>query len=382
MVVHLRGRGRARGRTTCCDDAPDRGQLLSVCGHRLRSSVPAACVPGTTSDHVLPRSSIDRVWHLLSVCGCFCFWAFTGTTCRVDWLYDPELERSSTKDLGHGRSTSSWASLRVLTDGRNTFQLHMSVNGDQAEIKPGTELFHRAGAMRPPLALGLPEPILGADHFQGILTDALAGHDRFTASYEGDGEVDGRPVSIVVTKRNGQVARRYWLDLERGAIPLRGEEYSADGRLWIRMIHRDVRELSGGRWLPYVVRWVRVISRDDVMVRQLEVTRFDADHAPARESLLVPVRAKTFLADEVHDEAYHVREDSLIGLGESAPEIVKGKLLAFAPTAPSILDEPARADTRRNGSAWPLLFTAAGLALAVCAVYVLVRIRKVAGRTS
>jgi hypothetical protein len=67
------------------------------------------------------------------------FWAFHGKTCRIDVIYDVELQRASVKDLGGGRQTRMWTSEQFLTDGTETIRVGVSIDSKQANITPGTD---------------------------------------------------------------------------------------------------------------------------------------------------------------------------------------------------------------------------------------------------
>ena len=149
------------------------------------------------------------------------FYAFDGTNARYEIVAKPEDLAAATKKVGERRTISSLSSYRMLTDGNVTF-MDLLTPEDGGKV-----LHHKATIFRDvvpfnrkfdfPLYIGNKAPQV-FDLFSALMEvkDGAASLDQFeTNSLLGEIKVS----KFTIDYKNARVT--YWVDLERGAIPLR-----------------------------------------------------------------------------------------------------------------------------------------------------------------
>jgi hypothetical protein len=186
-------------------------------------------------------------------------------------------------------------SFRQLTDGEATLgdTVHFTDEEDDylhtLALMSGTEPFFSSLSF--PLELGDPSP--PSPDLGTVLGGWLNSEGSWKlGSVERDVEYRGRHLVKLTFTRDGKVGERlmYWIDLERGAIPMRTREAASDGSIFFRHIERgDVRWVGGRGWMPF---WERdyaynpepLESRRPKGIRFVEklIIRADFDRVPAR----------------------------------------------------------------------------------------------------
>lgn len=98
----------------------------------------------------------------------------------------------------------------------------------------------------------LREDILAAMEMKGINTTYITSLTADYVSIEGTGTIDGRKVIVVnrdYTQESGRMYTKYYVDLERGAIPLKRELYH-EGQLLKTVKNIVIAEVEKGVFLP------------------------------------------------------------------------------------------------------------------------------------
>lgn len=290
-------------------------------------------------------------------------WAFRDGMCRYDSSCQFARTPPKNADVNAYRSTCT------LTDGVHTFEIIYPIDrrthAEQAEVVPGIEEFHRRVVLQPPLGVGFPE-CSGGSHafldFGGLIDAALNNRLGITASLDGQAEIAGRSTAVVTIRHDGKDWRRYWIDVERGGIPLQMEQHEA-GTLLVRDTNRDLRETGDG-WLPFRVRRQFV---GQPSAHELTVVSFD-DKRPADDVFQIPLHPVCFFTDRVKNVFYEVEHDTHFGFGKLA-----GRVSQVATVDLNTIQGPrfdlAERPRNRHGSVWFWVCTTASTATLVVGVY-------------
>jgi len=172
-------------------------------------------------------------------------------------------------------------SIRAVTNGSITLSDRIFVESDGktpihgAQIDPGTQGFARYYVF--PLSVGNPAP---ADFQLDVdLSTPLPGRPSWqVASVDVNATLRGIPVvKLVLTSRG--VSREYWVDLERGAVPLLIRD-GAD----VEYHYGDVRRVGDRAWLPHRLTILGKNPTGAVRIRDVTVTEADFTTRPAKSS--------------------------------------------------------------------------------------------------
>jgi hypothetical protein len=136
----------------------------------------------------------------------------------------------------------------------------MGVMGDNEALSPGNLLT---------------ECVRGNLTCQSITTEPINGHE----------------ILIVEILHPKQTRIKYWLDPERGFLPIQRSSFGSTGREIARAYWTDIRKCSGNRWFPW-----RAVRIDDpnkgggpFRVEEIRVNSLDVDTPPARASFRVTI---------------------------------------------------------------------------------------------
>ena len=151
------------------------------------------------------------------------------------------------------QTTSTLMSFRALTNGKLSLMDRVtptskpSRTGRTVMIEAGPEEFIRFAKF--PLALGSPEA--GRNDFSRNVLAALDGKTGWALeSVEDHVTYETREVvRLALRTPTGKVA--FWVDLERGGIPLKERFETEDGKFASETYRDDVRLVEGHGWLPY-----------------------------------------------------------------------------------------------------------------------------------
>jgi hypothetical protein len=178
-----------------------------------------------------------------------------------------------------------------------------------------------------PFAMGL----MGANEELSpgnMLTDCVRG--KKTCDSVTTENVDGHAVVVVVMGPIGKQGRmKYWLDPERGFLPVRSSFFGDNGKELARAYWTDIRKCSGDRWFPW--RAVKISdpmkSTGPLEVDEIRVVTLDVDKPPTRESFRLVLPKRTLVYDPNIPLAIldHLKEDEEVGL-DDLPKLHQGCL--------------------------------------------------------
>jgi len=266
---------------------------------------------------------------------CRVFWAFKGTTCRYDCIYDPEKTKATVRKLEGGITSASYMSTRRLTDGKRT--LYVEVPWDKTVVETGTvehgvERFLPQDVIMPtPLLLGFPKRT-NPPHlfdFASALELGVAQQLGYEVKPEAEEQKDGKTLIRLAFYQDGVLRRKYWVSIEQGGIPVRMDYFWKKGsEIFTRIENRSIVQHSNGHWLPHVVRLVQ-FNPNKFSIRELSITRFNADRAPTDNSLRVPLcqtDSACRLIDKIENQLCSIKEPCWFGFGDLALPLLRGQV--------------------------------------------------------
>jgi hypothetical protein len=219
-------------------------------------------------------------------------YVFDGRSARIDHvhtLHDEVARRVKVGEEAWNTPLSSW---RALTDGRTTLLDLFGVKDDESDLRHnprllnGTERFFQN--LEFPLQLGNPQPNSSPPDLGQDLARAAVGRADWTlARVEENVEIDG--TRVVKLEFSGAAnGRQYWVDLERGAVPLRILDFSnTAGQPMLLWHFDDVRSVGRG-WLPFhmILAFLDEQTPDGrverAFFREKVITEVDFEHHPDR----------------------------------------------------------------------------------------------------
>jgi len=260
-----------------------------------------------------PRDAIDKKWKPSIKANVY--WVFEGRTCRFDIIYDPDdVKRSVPERPKNARGpvpiTGMLKSTRAVTDRSKTIIDLFRVNGShQVEIEHGTAKWESGFA---PLGLGLPDND-GSMSLAEDIDRGLSGNEYITR-FKGEEQYEDRTVAVVLLERtDGGGSKRYLVDLERGAVPLRATEMKADGSPYLDMFYLDLREYGTDHWLPHRYVNVQLFGRTPA-VKEQEATEIHVNEPLPDDALRLRFDDKTWIVDTTRSVRFEVGPKVMIGL--------------------------------------------------------------------
>jgi hypothetical protein len=197
-------------------------------------------------------------------------YAVRGHTERYDKIGDPAEELNRRVAQGGGVYSYSSESLRYLWDDTICIFERLTPSDEVGEWmrqpQVYTDPFRWLSHCRIPLRLGR---VTDSRSLSSWIEKGLKGEDDLVVSEIADETVDGIKL-LRVTLTSPRYREVFWIDLERGALPVKREEHmSAElgGRIWTTVL-RDIRNTPKG-WLPFATVW----RCDDKRAVRFEVTR-------------------------------------------------------------------------------------------------------------
>jgi len=210
-------------------------------------------------------------------------YVFDKSDARFELLVGATEQGTITKRVGPNQTVSFFQPIRRLTDGKVCLVDQLFITDPQTPVQlhtlkivPGTDEFYQSLSFPLEIASTVPRSFdLSSD--LGQTTSGTTGFQL--EAVDSHSELGGNPVSKVVLR--GKVGRRtYWIDTERGSIPLRAEvDFDGDPSRRIVLLHEDLRLLVGGGWLPFTR--LLVMGNGDV-VERIELT--EVNLAPPQPS--------------------------------------------------------------------------------------------------
>lgn len=178
-------------------------------------------------------------------------YVFDGDFMKYEVVYDASKIARGRKRIGEGIYSSSYPSFRFMTDGRISLEDVVGTTDGvkytyQTQIVPGAQNILKKVLM--PLNINLPSPqaySLGDD-----IQSYLEGKPDWRLELLNETALlEGTSVSMIVFGRKGSKVA-YWIDTQRGTIPLRIRE-SMDDNTYIRQFdHTDIQKFGNDCWYP------------------------------------------------------------------------------------------------------------------------------------
>ncbi len=213
------------------------------------------------------------------------------------------------------QSTSTLVSVQALHNSKLSLidRQAASLKGSEPDhlvaIVAGVAEFNRFAFV--PLALGLRDSVRG-DLARDVKL-ALDGRDGWSLeAVEDRATFEGREVVKVVLKV-GDARRIYWVDPERGGVPLMMRDEMAGGKQVTELVQEDLRQVKGRGWLPFAM----TMFHDDGRVQRVLI-RSEACENPLSASVLgldfpVPVAAQDQVTNRVYAPQKYWHLDELSG---------------------------------------------------------------------
>jgi len=253
------------------------------------------------------------------------FFVFDGENARYELLADPKVLAAATKRIDERHSTSFITAFRSLTDGtftlldnlqpveRNTALRHGAI------IHPGTYLFYRSGSFSFPLYLG-DKGKGGADHDLFRDLTALKDGKVSLAELDMDSRLGDRKVCrFSFTRKDGTCT--YWIDLDRGSVPLRIHDHYNPNNQDTTYIFSDLEHVANAGWLPR--RRLHFFAQGQIVDRVI-VTEIDTWNKPQPSVFQLDYPEPIILFDDARKLVYPRRKSwSLLDLPDPASPGVK-----------------------------------------------------------
>ena len=219
-------------------------------------------------------------------------YVFDGRAARFDHVFPLREALARQVKVGKNYWITPLNSWRALTDGRTTLLDLVGVQDDESGLRynprllDGTERFFRD--LELPLLVGDPRPNNNPPDLGQDLARAAAGRPDWSLSgVEEDLPLDGSRV-VKLTSSGAKNGCQYWVDLERGAVPLRilwSDQASGETHIYY---FADVRAVGRG-WFPFhmILAFVDSLSPDGrierAFFREKVITEADFEHRPDRK---------------------------------------------------------------------------------------------------
>jgi hypothetical protein len=292
-------------------------------------------------------------------------YVFDGKNSRFEHNYSVDDLAKSTRKTGANESRSVLTPLRMLCNGDVTFADRPFLNAVASSV--GSSIMIHAGALyfkqhfEFPLWLG--QDGTGPSDI-GDAVKLVKDGKCTIKDLDCHSRVDDADVCKVVLDL-GAGRRVYWLDLNRGAIPLRVEDFRGSDLTHIA-VARDIRFLAGAGWLPMTEV---LVMQNGKVGRETRITEADVSHKPDASAFQLDFPSPVDLYDDARKLKYSPRKTwSLLELpGRVSPSAEPFMPKAFVP-------EPELPREVAQSSRWPAFFFASAVVLILLvSVRILVR---------
>jgi hypothetical protein len=231
---------------------------------------------------------------------------FDEKNARYELTASPKDIAAVTKWAADGRTSTSLAStFRMLTDGKVTFMDFTGVDRASAamahrpQILPDTRLYRSKFDF--PLYLG-DESGPHDDLFRDLT--AIKDGKGSLVELDLDARLDGRKVCKVSYKYK-EGTKTYWVDLNRGSVPLRILDHYNPTNVDFVFAFDDLVHEAGAGWLPR--RMLHIIA-NGITVYRLVVTDIDVQHKPRVSAFHLEFPKPVRLFDEARKLVYSQRK--------------------------------------------------------------------------
>lgn len=238
-------------------------------------------------------------------------YAFQADEARLDSVFPESVMRETTRFIGTDTVQSSLVSYRVATNGEvsvsEMFTVNRSRPGMTGSLKMLAGKSHFLEFFEFPLSLGQPDGIQ-SDNLGPRLREVLKGNPEYRIlELDPNADLEGRGV-IKLSVASPVGREDYWVDLERGAVPLKVEFHYRDGevlRLGSVMFNDELTQIPDRGWLPYRRSWHSDLSDDAI---QYAIVKANFDKPPTRAELGVDFGEPVALRNESTHMSYSPRK--------------------------------------------------------------------------
>jgi hypothetical protein len=290
-------------------------------------------------------------------------YAFDGKLARLDFLYDVETTRASTKTIGRDSFVTSVASFRVLSDGNRVLKDLITLDGSQQKFDHVPQILFKNSINTDldfPLDLG---PLAYDSRSLSYDVDELLRGESQLVRFDANSEHAGRSVMYFQIQWK-QGLREYWIDLERGGVPLQivDTKPKEDPSEYRRVRHEDLRLIAGHGWLPMKRTYY---SRRVNLYEEFTIKDASFEKPPASAFVLeFPERVR--MVDQTKGLVHHIGRNawSLSNLpGPNSQGVSPYVVRSFEP-APEMPQE------RESAPTWLIAVAVIGLLLCVLVVII------------
>ncbi len=218
-----------------------------------------------------PESAVRMEWKRRAVANCL--YVFEGTNTRYECLFDLDALVSHRERTEQGGWNSVLSDIRAVSNGKLSLVDRMTPSEDGSSMlhEPQIELGSQGLFQQVMFPLAIRNPYPGAFRLGDDLKTARSESNTTHAEVRSTTEVLGDRRVVVVSISRGDMQRTYWVDVERGAIPLRIRDTDREGALKFHVEHSDLRLVDNKGWLPYRT----VIFFDGGLTKSLELQEVD-----------------------------------------------------------------------------------------------------------
>ncbi len=203
-------------------------------------------------------------------------YVFDGVHAYYESIHPLEEMARERQSLGSGRWTTPLGSSRYLTNGKETLRDELDPD------EKGEQLLHTAridSGLPPspgmPLGIGLARgdsPPLG--EWIGL---ALDGDKDWILNKVEPANIDEIECVLLAFRSPGAL-HEFWIDVERGAVPIRYVVTNHESGLSTHKFYDDLRAVDNGGWLPF--RRVSTTPGESLMVHEVVLTEADFANKP------------------------------------------------------------------------------------------------------
>ena len=284
-----------------------------------------------------------------------CRYVYTGDDAYFERTFSLDMLRAASTKISENRTSTSVTSMRAVTNGKKTLYETGSVVPDGSKIatgkviQAGSRMLYQHAEL--PVDFGI--PIAERSDLGANLNSVLTGMAGFEFDSVRDEVVDAiKTIRIALKLPRG--TRTFWVDLERGAIPIRiVDELYAGSR--IDIVQSDLRLLPKHGWLSYT----HIKYLPGGRTRRTTIRSTEFDRQPVRADFRMEFPTPIHLVDTESGLSYKQPRKvwDLSNLpSPNSPEAAPLRINLTAGTGPTMLEEAPR-------RSFPY-FTAAGVLLA------------------
>lgn len=236
-------------------------------------------------------------------------YAFDGTNFRYDIIFSDEDMRNTSIYIDASSRINYLDSYRMVANESYTLLHKIDAarrGGTTKTIKlyPGGGAFDRDFQF--PLAVGRPNCV--QYNLAAQLRKAFDGDPGYAIeNIDANAEIEGK--MMLITLRYTYGLCDFWIDIERGAVPIRIVERSEGGVLGsdIRSVAQfdDIRLVPDRGWLPFRLSWWYA---SDNVAGQLAITSANFDERPGRESFTLVFDEPVSIVDDSKEVRYLPRQ--------------------------------------------------------------------------